>query len=276
MSPTWRSEDLPRYPALSLSAWLKAGARGMLLILILLLGMIATVMVRVVEAPLHGIARPWTGWVTVLVCRLVLRVLALPVQTVGTPMKLPGIYVANHSSWLDIFVLNAGVPLFFVSKEEVAKWPGIGWLARLTGTVFVRRSARDAGEQRKMLEDRLTAGHRLLIFPEGTSTDGQRVLSFKPTLFAALYSDRLSGLSLQPVTIVYHAPGTVDPRFLGWWGDMDFGPHLIQVLAAPRGGRVEVTWHTPLSVSVHVDRKSLAAAAEKLVKAAHPHGDSAE
>ncbi len=188
-------------------------------------------------------------------------------------MQAEGILVANHSSWLDIFALNAGAPLYFVSKVEVADWPGIGLLARLTGTVFVRRDAREAGRQAAMLEDRILAGHRLLFFPEGTSTDGQRVLPFKPTLFASVFSERLRETALiQPVTVSYQAPEGYDPRFYGWWGDMEFGPHLLHLLAASKSGCVTVTWHTPLCVNAHKDRKEIARTAEAAVRAAHPHG----
>jgi lyso-ornithine lipid O-acyltransferase len=97
-------------------------------------------------------------------------------------MQHKGALVANHASWLDIFTLNACDRIYFVSKSEVAGWPGIGWLARATGTVFINRQGREAQMQKLLFEARLRAGHRLLFFPEGTSTDGQRVLDFKSTL----------------------------------------------------------------------------------------------
>ncbi len=273
MSPTWRSDDGPPPVPTRFAGKIKAAIKGSLLVLVLVLGVVLTGLVRLVEAPLRGTARPWSGWITVGVCRIALRLLGLRVTTRGTPMRGTGAYVANHSSWLDIFVLNAGVPLFFVSKAEVAAWPGIGRLARLTGTVFVRRAAREADQQRVMLAERVRQGHRLLFFPEGTSTDGQRVLRFKPTLFAALTSDSLTGeAAVQPVTVAYQAPEGLDPRFHGWWGDMEFGPHMIQMLAAPSGGRVSVTWHDPLRVADFENRKNLSQAAEAAVRAAHPMG----
>ena len=226
---------------------------------------------RLVERPVFGMHRPWTPHITVVVCRVFFRVLGLPLVTEGAPMAHPGAIVANHSSWLDIFALNAAGPLYFVSKSEVAAWPGIGWLARATGTVFVRRDRRDARAQTSAFETRLAAGHKLLFFPEGTSSDGQRVLPFKPTLFAALFSDHLpDDLWVQPVTVVYHAPEGGDPRFYGWWGDMEFGAHLLKVLGAARQGRVEVTWHPALRVADHADRKALARAAEAAVRSARP------
>jgi 1-acyl-sn-glycerol-3-phosphate acyltransferase len=101
-----------------------------------------------------------------------------------------GAYVANHSSWLDILVLNASKRMYFVAKAEVAGWGGIGWLARGTGTVFVRRDRAEAAKQANLFEARLKAGHRLMFFPEGTSTDGrQRAAVSRPTLFAAFFDD---------------------------------------------------------------------------------------
>ncbi len=273
MSPTWRSEDMPEHAPVGIAGGAFALLRGLVLIATLLLGVVVTLVLRLVEAPVHGMARPWTSWVTVLVCRIALIVLGLRVSNDGVPMSTSGAFVANHSSWLDIFVLNAGTPLVFVSKAEVADWPGIGWLARLTGTVFVERAAREAGQQKAILETRIAAGNRLLFFPEGTSSDGLRVLGFKPTLFAALFSGNPA--SVQPVTVAYHAPEGCDPRFYGWWGDMDFGPHLMQLLAFPRFGNVIVTWHPALSVADFPDRKALAKAAEAQVRLAHPNGADA-
>ncbi|MEO1025969.1 MAG: lysophospholipid acyltransferase family protein, partial [Pseudomonadota bacterium] len=201
------------------------------------------------------------------VCRYALRILGLTINHHGAPMAHPGAMVANHSSWLDIFALNSAGPLYFVSKSEVAQWPGIGWLARATGTVFVNRRAREAGTQKTLFEERLAAGHRLLFFPEGTSTDGQRVLPFKSTLFAGLISD--PGLWVQPVTVVYSAPEGEDARFYGWWGDMDFAPHLAQVLAQAPQGRVDVIWHAPVDVATFACRKSLARHCEAVVSAGH-------
>ena len=124
-----------------------------------------------------------------------------------------------------------------------------------------------------LFEERLIAGHKLLFFPEGTSTDGKRVLVFKPTLFEALFSDSTrDDLWIQPVTVVYQAPVGRDQRFYGWWGDMDFGPHLLQVLGQSPQGRVEVTWHEPLQVAELSDRKTAARATEAVVRSAHPNG----
>ena len=229
-------------------------------------------LVRLVERPLFGANRPVTPWITQGVCRITLRLMGLSVQVQGKPMVERGAMVANHTSWLDIFVLNAQTNLYFVSKAEVASWPAIGWLARATGTVFINRDRREAAAQTALFQQRLMQGHRLLFFPEGTSTDGQRVLPFKTTLFAAFLSDDLRhALQLQAVTAIYHAPTGQEPRFYGWWGDMEFTPSLVQLLAQAPQGRVQLRYHDPLRVDDHPNRKTLAAHLEEQVRTAHEH-----
>jgi 1-acyl-sn-glycerol-3-phosphate acyltransferase len=238
---------------------------------VILAGVLATLPVRAVERPLHGIGRPWSPRITQWVCRAAFRILRLRYRIEGTPMTGAGAVVSNHVSWLDIFALNARSRVYFVSKSEVSRWPGIGALARLVGTVFITRDARDARAQTALFAERLGAGHRLLFFPEGSSTDGRRVLPFKSTLFQAFFD--LSGMlaiQVQPVTVVYRAPDDQDPRFYGWWGDMSFGAHLWQVLGARRQGEVTVVYHPPLDVAAFDDRKTLAVAAYQRVRSGMP------
>jgi len=231
-------------------------------------GLLVLVLLRVVERPLAGLRRPVSGHVNRLVSRAVLVVLGLRVTVRGTPLRRRGALVANHASWLDILVLNGAARVFFVAKSEVAGWPGIGALARASGTIFITRSGREARSQALLFEARLRAGQRLLFFPEGTSSDGLRVLPFKTTLFAAFYADDLPQIAqVQPVSLRYSAPPGVEPRFYGWWGDMALGPHLVQVLAQRPQGRVSLVFHTPLRVAEYADRKALAAAAEAAVRA---------
>jgi 1-acyl-sn-glycerol-3-phosphate acyltransferase len=244
--------------------------RGVPLAVLVFGGLLVLLTVRLIERPIFGLHRPVTPFITQFVCRNAFRILGIRFSTTGQLMKERGAVVANHSSWLDIFTLNARKRIYFVSKAEVAKWPGIGWLARATGTVFIERNPKKAREQTELFEARLKAGHKLLFFPEGTSTDGLRVLPFKTTLFAAFFSDHLRDfMYVQPVTVVFHAPDGEPARFYGWWGDMDFGSHLLKTLAARRQGAVEVIYHTPLKVSDFANRKQLALACETQVRAGH-------
>ena len=270
MNMTWDGAPPPDHVVRGLPAALRVLWRGVGIILIIVIGLALLLPLRLIERPFFGLARPWTPWITQVVCRLSLFWLGLSYVRTGKPMKGQGAIVANHSSWLDIFVLNAADCIYFVSKSEVAGWPGIGTLARATGTLFIARDPRAAKVQTELFQERLLAGQRLLFFPEGTSTDGLRVLPFKTTLFASFFAEDLRPhLSVQPVTVAYHAPKGRDARTYGWWGDMEFGTHLLATLALPRHGRVEVIYHAPLRVSDFADRKALAAAAEVVVRASH-------
>ena len=247
--------------------WLRVAWRGALLFGVTYGCLLLLLLLRVVERPLFGLQRPWTPHITQFVCRMAFVILRMPLILRGQVMRQRGAMVANHASWLDIFALNAAQRGYFVAKSEVAGWAGIGWLARATGTVFIARKGQEAKRQQAVFEDRLRAGHHLMFFPEGTSTDAVRVLPFKSTLFAAFWSHGLEEVMwIQPVTIAYRAPEGRDPRFYGWWGDMEFAGHLLMVLAQARQGRVEVVFHDPVPVDAFPDRKALAAHCEAVVR----------
>ncbi len=247
--------------------WLRVGLRGALVGGVTYGGLVLLLILRLFEAPIFGLRRPITPWITQGVCRFAFRGMGMPLRVRGTPMRHRGAIVANHASWLDIFALNAPQNVYFVAKAEVAGWPGIGWLARATGTVFIARKASEAAAQKRLFEDRLKADHRLVFFPEGTSSDGIRVLPFKTTLFAAFFDPELVDfMYVQPVSVVYLPPAQADHRFYGWWGDMGFAPHLLRVLAQAPQGSVEVVFHPALRVADFPDRKALAKACEDRVR----------
>lgn len=257
-------------PAITLAGWVRVLWRGALFGGVVYGCLAILLMVRVVERPLFGLRRPWTPWITQFVCKSAFVILRLPLVVRGRVMRQRGAVVANHVSWLDIFALNAAQRGYFVAKSEVEHWAAIGWLARATGTVFIARKGAEAKKQQAVFEERLRAGHHLMFFPEGTSTDAVRVLPFKSTLFAAFWSHGLEEVMwIQPVTLAYRAPAGCDPRFYGWWGDMEFAGHLLMVLAQGRQGRVEVVFHDPVPVDAFPDRKALAAHCEAEVRAAH-------
>jgi len=194
-----------------------------------------------------------------------LWVFDLKLKVIGTPStERPTLFVANHTSYLDIEVLGALIEGSFVAKTEVAGWPLFGFLAKLQETVFVNRAVRqDAKRQGETLSGRLAAGDSLILFPEGTSSDGNRVLPFKTALFGVA-SQRINGrpLVVQPVSI---AAVTLDGIPLGrelrslysWFGDMSLAPHLWQ-LAKLGGITVVVTFHPPLTTETTGSRKALA------------------
>ncbi|WP_137700424.1 lysophospholipid acyltransferase family protein [Marimonas lutisalis] len=268
---TWDPGIEPPHVPIGPVGWILVVFRGLVLGVVTFGGLALLLLVRVVEQPIHGLNRPWTPWITQAVCATAFVVLGIRYRVEGKRMTERGAVVSNHVAWLDIFALNARKRVYFVSKSEVAHWPGIGWLAKATGTVFINRDRREAKAQQTIFEDRLLAGHKLLFFPEGTSTDGRRVLPFKSTLFQAFFSPRLEhALYIQPVTLIYRAPRGQDKRFYGWWGDMEFGPHLLQVLGALRQGSVTVKYHAPLRVDEYANRKALAEACEAEVRSGLP------
>ncbi|MFD2739215.1 lysophospholipid acyltransferase family protein [Sulfitobacter aestuarii] len=267
MSIVWDSAEPPRREEISAFGWLRILLRGTALAVLVFGGLAIMLLLRLIERPLCGHARPVTPHITRSVCKTALRIIGLRLEVSGAPMRARGAIVANHASWLDIFALNASKRIYFVSKSEVARWPGIGWLARATGTVFIERNAAKAREQTQVFRARLLAGHKLLFFPEGTSTDGRRVLPFKTTLFQAFLAPELrAAIAVQPVTVIYRAPDGADPRFYGWWGDTSFAAHLRDTLAQRRQGAVKVIYHAPLAVAAYGDRKALAKACEDAVR----------
>ena len=198
------------------------------------------------------------------------RLTGLRLKVRGEAGKDVALFAANHSSYLDIPVLGAvtsgGV---FVAKSEVADWPLFGFLARLSRTVFISRNGSDAAQQRTLLATRMNKGASLILFPEGTSTDGSHVKHFKSSLFAAL-EDVTREAWVQPVSIVYarHKNGEALRRAerenYTWFGDMTLAPHLLNVFGV-KGCVVEVILHEPLKAQDFTDRKHLAATCESVV-----------
>lgn len=208
----------------------------------------------------------WAG-----VCRLLgLRVQVLGMQAAGSR---PVVFASNHSSWLDIAVLGGVLEACFVAKAEVGRWPFVGTVARLGRTVFVTRRPRDTGRERDGMLARLQAGDNLLLFPEGTSNDGSRVLPFRSTFFAVCEEGVCEGAPplVQPVSVVYDRLGGMPVgrstrALFAWYGDMALGPHFWR-LAQEQGMRATVLLHPPLDPADYPSRKALAAAAWDVVAA---------
>lgn len=194
----------------------------------------------------------------------ILRLFGFKVQRRGRQSrKHPTLYIANHVSYLDIEVLGSLIKGSFVAKSEVRSWPVFGWLARLQRTVFVERRVQRTADARDEMSERLEAGDSLILFAEGTSSDGNRVLPFKSALFAAAQlKPKGEDLLVQPVSIAYsHLDGMPMGRFLrpyfAWYGDMELAPHIWDACGL---GRVTVTveFHPPVTLAELGSRKALA------------------
>ena len=198
--------------------------------------------------------------------RLVCRLLAVRVHLSGAAVADgPILLVSNHISWVDIPVFASIAPLSFVAKREVSTWPFISSLAKLQRTIFIDRTRRSAvAETREEILKRLHASERVLLFAEGTSSDGNQVLDFKSPLFAAIEprEGENGNYRLQTCAIVYtHIHGLPMNRqqrpAIAWYGDMDMLSHAWGVL---KGGPIDVRVRLgePISIKDVGDRKQLA------------------
>jgi 1-acyl-sn-glycerol-3-phosphate acyltransferase len=214
-------------------------------------------------------------WLQRVIPRLYHRVncwlVGLEVHRTGAPRaEPPALYVANHASYLDILVLSTLLDASFVAKAEVAGWPLFGVLAKSVNTIFVERKASRSGGQRDQMRQRLESGGSLILFPEGTSSDGNRVLPFNSTFFSlAELSVNGAPLTVQPISLAYtrynHLPMSRRERpYLAWYGDMGLAGHLWDLLC--RGpATVEVFFHPPIELGDGSSRKVLAKRCEHLV-----------
>jgi 1-acyl-sn-glycerol-3-phosphate acyltransferase len=183
--------------------------------------------------------------------------------------------ISNHVSWVDITVLSAVAPVSFVAKQEVASWPFVSWLAKLQRSVFVDRNRRnEVGDKANEILDRLAAGDHIVLFAEGTSSDGNSVVPFKTALFAAakpVDGPRMGAkVSAQTLALTY-------PKIYGlplcrrgrhvvaWYGDMDMASHAWRLLGlGPIDANIRIG--PPVPLDSFPDRKALARYAEEKVR----------
>ena len=263
---TWTKETVPVLPTPT-SLGRVTGAIRLVCLLVLT---VVCVLLFLLGRSLRGVLGKWIAFhftiarlwaITCLwLCGLKLRVHGQPIRG--------GALMANHSSWADIIALRATTLMYFVSKAEVANWPGVGFVTRITGTVFIERKRTEVKRQEAVLRSRIAQDQLLCLFPEGTSTDGLRVLPFKTSLFSTFFVDgQGADIQIQPVSLRYQAPqnGALPKDLYGWWGSMGFERHIWDVLTLSFGGRVDVLFHPAVTASAYADRKALAEACQKAV-----------
>ncbi len=172
------------------------------------------------------------------------------------------VFVCNHLSYLDIPVLGSTLKASFIAKREVAGWPVFGFLSRLQQTAFISRSRNDAQREKNALSNMLNEGKSLILFPEGTSTDGTAVAPFKSSLFSMTLEDNRHALLVQPVTLRIEQVDKKSPDqqkirdLYAWHGDMTMPPHL-RAFTGCKGAVIRVIFHTPLDPAAFSDRKAL-------------------
>ncbi|MFZ9931826.1 MAG: lysophospholipid acyltransferase family protein [Chthoniobacterales bacterium] len=192
----------------------------------------------------------WLQWML----RVAMGIVGGRLTVRGTPPRR-GLIVSNHLSYIDIAALGSACPCSFVSKAEIRAWPFIGWAAELAGTVFVRRAhRREVTGQVEDIKNALARGVPVILFPEGTSTDGATVLPFRSALLQAALE---TGCGVTPAALGYRADPPGDTiRDICWWGGVGFVAHLWRFLGLRS---FEVTVIFGQSSPALLDRKKEAA-----------------
>lgn len=211
--------------------------------------------------------------------RLVCSVVGVRTVVEGLPPDRTDrtLIVANHVSWLDISVVGATGPLSFIAKTEIAAWPGIGLMARLQRTLFIDRTRKThTAVVASEMAERLSSGESVVLFAEGTTGDGTRILPFKSSLLGAVKEALGPGddgeIIVQPLAVLYVGRhgipgGRAERARLAWYGDTELVPHLKEILS---GGPIDVrlVWGEPIRMGREHSRKEAARLAEISVKEA--------
>jgi len=187
------------------------------------------------------ISKPLSRKIPMLWHKMVLKLVGVRVHVHGMPTKQrPLMFIANHISWSDILILGSVCELCFVAKDDMKSWPGINYLAMLQRTVFINRERRsDASNQVNMISQRLLQGDPMVLFAEGTTGDGNKLLPFISALFgapqAALGDANVKEIFIQPIAIAYNTLygmplGRYHQAQASWPGDLALGPHLLNFL----------------------------------------------
>ncbi len=220
-----------------------------------------TLPIMPLQAVLVAVNSKWARRLPVAYHRCCCRIFGVRIELYGAPSAhRPTLFVANHTSYLDIAVLGAALGGSFVAKAEVARWPFFNWLARLQRTVFVERTDRaGVARQRDAIRRRLASGDNLILFPEGTSGAGIHLLPFKTALFSAAADERVV---IQPVSVAYcRLDGIPLGRFyrplFAWYGEMTMAPHLWTAIGMGQL-TVALIFHEPVRWRDFGSRKALA------------------
>ena len=224
-----------------------------------------------IQAFLRIFKKPLSTIIPMIYHRLVLKLLSIKIIVKGNIGEDGSLIVSNHASWIDIFIISSVIKTSFVSKSEVSKWPLVSWLAKLQGTIFINRNnPKELIKTASEIHDRISKKQNVVLFPEGTSSDGNRVLPFKSSIFMLSELTDRRKLSIQPISIAYTkynglTMGRIERTLIAWYGDMDLLTHLYKLI---RSGsfEVEITFHNRIDISEKKSRKDIAHDCEVLVR----------
>ena len=195
--------------------------------------------------------------------KICLRIFGIKIKTFGkVSINFPILIISNHASYLDIIILGSLFKTSFIAKKEISKWPLLGILAKLQNTIFIDRRVSSLKNQEKQIIKHLNEKKNLVIFPEGTSSDGNRVLPFKSSLFNIFEKNLNSKILVQTITIVYKKingipMNRIERKNITWHSNMDLIPNIFNVLKK-LSIEVEIIFNDEFLPSKEYDRKKLA------------------
>ncbi|MGY9026842.1 MAG: lysophospholipid acyltransferase family protein [Candidatus Puniceispirillales bacterium] len=214
------------------------------------------------------------NWLPVIFYRMVVWLLSIKIEYEGNieKSKRCNLFISNHISYLDIPILGSQFPLKFVAKLEVKNWPIFGFLSRLAGTVFIKRARSESLLQKTVIFKLLSEREKILIFPEATTSDGNRVLSFKSNAFSAVENQNFC---IQPLVIIYsEINGMPINRWLrpiiAWYGDMDLTPHLL-ILKSLKSIRAKIIYLEPVNSKDFINRKDMSKYIEQKIQRSYSY-----
>lgn len=264
---TWEKENVDEIPPIGFFHVLK----GLLRLLVFLP---LTFFLVIIFLIFKAILRPLNLNYPVFLIRkswsvLILRLFGLKLKVIGKQSYNSTIFVSNHISWTDILAIQSVLDIIFVAKSDVKKMPGLGFLAGIANTVFIDRNPQKISKDSLLLKKKIEKGELICFFPEGTSTDGLRVLKFKSgffqLLFDGIYNQNKYIKKVQPLSIYYKVHNkNLSKDFYGWWGSMSIISHITKILCLSSGS-VELKFHDSLNSEEFNDRKEIALAAENTI-----------
>jgi lyso-ornithine lipid O-acyltransferase len=215
---------------------------------------------------------PGWGFISSNYYRVLRSLLRIRVRVAGAPVRDRAVlFVSNHVSWVDIIVIGSLAPIAYVAKSEVGNWPLVGATARMQRTVFVDRARRQqTGDAIAEIVARLASGTSVVLFAEGTSSDGNRVLPFRSALVGAVKEAGARGILIQPMSICYTGlngipMGRQHRPTVAWYGDLDFMPHIKALIERGAIDAV-VSYGDPVGADGTADRKAMAKSLEGAVR----------
>jgi 1-acyl-sn-glycerol-3-phosphate acyltransferase len=240
------------------------------LIIIILLILLTTILLPI-QSVIRSLNLSSSYVVPMFYHRAVLKLLGIKIKIIGTPSINASLVISNHASWIDIFIISSIIPTSFVAKNDVSKWIFVSYLAKLQKTIFIdRNSPKKLTETSDIIKNRLLNHENVTIFPEGTSTDGNKILPFKTSIFMICEKIRGSEIKIQPISIAYKkynglTMGRTHRQLIAWYGDMDLLSHLYGIIKAGIFD-IEVTFHNKIDISENKTRKEIAKECENLVR----------